>query len=384
MSAPTTDARPLGPSASQRLRRARGPALIVGLVLLAGLVVALVGAAPSQGELLPDSPGPQGSRALTTLLGRQGVEVETVTDLDTPAAGAGRTVLVTFPARLSTRQRDALARSAADVILLRPDERTLTALAPGVVSAPTELPEPTEPACTVRAAVLAGPVDLTGGAYAAPPGAERCYPTGEAGAASLVRLPVAGRTITVLGDATPLTNDALDERGNAALSLDLLGAHPRLLWYVPVPPPAEAGQERSVSDLLPAGWLWGPVQLLVAGLAVALWRGRRLGPLVPENLPVVVPAGETVRGRARLYRRAGARDRAAAALRAEALRDLTARLGLPRAAPVPAVAEAVGARIRRHPGEVAALLGGPAPPDDPALVALAAELDRLVGEVHGA
>lgn len=373
----------LGPGLAQRARRARGPALVVALVLFAGLVVALLSAARPTGDLRPDSAEPGGSLALASVLDRQGVRVEEITGTE-GAAGAepGQTILVADPAALSTPQRDALARSPADLVLVRPDERSLATLAPGVLAAPTELPAPTEPACPLRAALLAGPVDLAGGAYTAPPTAVRCYPTGTGAAASLVGLPVGGRAVTVLGDATPLTNEALDERGNAALALDLLGAHPRLLWYLPVPPPAEPGQERGLLDLLPAGWLWGPVQLLVAGLAVALWRGRRLGPLVTEDLPVVVPAGETVRGRARLYRRAGARDRAAAALRTEARRDLTGRLGLPRGAPVPALADAVAARTGRRPQDVAALLGGPPPGDDRALVALAGELDRVVSQVH--
>ena len=367
-------------------RRWRGPVLVVGLVLLAALVIAVLGAAPRTGELDPEAASPDGTRALAALLEAQGVRVETVTDLDAATAGAGRTVLVALPAQLSTRQRDALAASRADLVLLRPDERTLTALAPGVRPEPVELPEPTEPACGLRAAVLAGPVDLAGAAYStADPAAARCYPTGTpSGAVSLVEVRDRGRTVTVVGDAAPFTNDVLDERGNAALAMDVLGAHPDLLWYLPVPPPAEPGQERGTSELLPPGWVWGPVQLLVAGLAIALWRGRRLGRVVTEDLPVVVPAGETVRGRARLYRRAGARDRAAAALRADARRDLAGRLGVPRGAGDGAVVDAAAGRTGWPAGAVGALLAGPPPSDDAALVALAGELDRLRSAVRDA
>lgn len=73
--------------------------------------------------------------------------------------------------------------------------------------------------------------------------------------------------------------------------------------------------EQSFFDLLPSGWLWGTLQLFVAAALAALWRARRLGPLVPERLPVAIRASETVEGRARLYRKADARDRAALALR---------------------------------------------------------------------
>ena len=56
---------------------------------------------------------------------------------------------------------------------------------------------------------------------------------------------------------------------------------------------------------------WMPVLMAhgaVIVLALAVVRGRRFGRLVIEDLPVVVRATETTRGRGRLYRRAGARD----------------------------------------------------------------------------
>ena len=56
---------------------------------------------------------------------------------------------------------------------------------------------------------------------------------------------------------------------------------------------------------------WIVWQLWLVVVLVALWKGRRLGPLVAEQLPVVVRASETVEGRGRLYRSRRARDRAA-------------------------------------------------------------------------
>ena len=74
-----------------------------------------------------------------------------------------------------------------------------------------------------------------------------------------------------------------------------------------------------LSDLLPP-WVGIVVaQLVVAVLVAALWRGRRLGPVVAEPLPVAVRAAETTEGRARLYRRRRARGRAADHLRAASL-----------------------------------------------------------------
>ncbi|MCZ9344899.1 DUF4350 domain-containing protein, partial [Streptomyces sp. TRM76130] len=86
-------------------------------------------------------------------------------------------------------------------------------------------------------------------------------------------------------------------------------SRPHLVWYLPSLSDTTAPDdgERGLFDLLPAGWLWGALQLFLAAAVAALWRARRLGPLVPEELPVAVRASETVEGRARLYRKVNAR-----------------------------------------------------------------------------
>ena len=97
------------------------------------------------------------------------------------------------------------------------------------------------------------------------------------------------------------------------------------------------------------GRAWaGPASVLV-GVAVVLLavvRGRRLGRLVREPLPVVVRAIETTESRGRLYRRAGDRERAAAVLRAGTAQRLTARLALARGAAPAALVGAVSAAAR--------------------------------------
>jgi hypothetical protein len=129
------------------------------------------------------------------------------------------------------------------------------------------------------------------------------------------------------------------------------------------------------------------VAVALALLMIA--RARRLGPVVPEPLPVVVRASEAVEGRARLYRRSRARDRAAASLREATRTRLAPLLGLPITASEHAVAAAAATRTRRPAVEVAALLGDPAATmstqqqlDDAGLVRLADELDALEQEVR--
>jgi hypothetical protein len=275
-----------------------------------------------------------------------------------------------------------LARSGARVVLVAPDTAALEALAPGVRQG---APPPgllttagAPPGCPVPAAVAAGRVDLDGDVYQVDPPAVGCYvQSGTAG------LAVSGRTV-VVGSATPFRNDTLAHAGNAALTMRLLGTGPRLLWYVPPVLPDDTAGPTPLTRLVPPGWLWGAATLLLAGVVTALWRGRRLGPLVPERLPVRVPAAETTRGRAGLYRRLGARGRAAEALRDDARRRLAARVGLAAHAPSEALTAAVAAAAPGYEAAlVADLLYGAAPADDRALVVLADALDGLRAAVAG-
>src|SRR5690606_25905753 len=129
-----------------------------------------------------------------------------------------------------------------------------------------------------------------------------------------------------------LSNERFDEDGTAALMLRTLGHHEHLTWYLPSTGDTGQATGPGVGDLLPS-WT-GPLaaQLLVLVAALAVWRGRGLGRVVTEPLPVTVRAAETTLGRGRLYRRSRSRGHAAAALRAGTARRAAARLGLPRTA----------------------------------------------------
>jgi len=188
----------------------------------------------------------------------------------------------------------------------------------------------------------------------------------------------AGRTVTVLGQAEMLTNAHLAEDGNAALALWSLGRRPSLVWYLPDPLELSAASTPpTLSELVPSWVRWVLIDIAIAvGFALA-WQARRLGRLVTEPLPVVVRAAETQEGRARLYRRARARGRAAATLRTACLRRLAARLDVPPEATPEIVAELVATATGADPVQVRELLLGSAPADDAALVRLADRLDAL-------
>jgi len=189
--------------------------------------------------------------------------------------------------------------------------------------------------------------------------------------------------VTLLSDGTPLMNSSLAKEGNAALALGLLDIHPDVVWLVPpvIAPASSGAGTSSVTSLLPSRLRWAFLQLVIAVIVIALWRGRRLGRLVPEELPVVVRQAETVRGRSRLYRRSQSLNTAANALR-EGTRDrLGRRLGLgPRPQPA-ALVQAVASRTQEPAAQVQALLYGAMPADDGALVTLAQSLTALEQEV---
>ena len=327
---------------------ARGPLLIGAVILATAVVITLLRGSGEGGALDPRSFRPDGSHAVAELLRQNGVSVELTGDV---SAVDGATLFVTHPDLIDPERLAGLSRAAAATVLVAP------AGGLGRVEVQTR-----QPGCAL--AERAGAVETGGSTYS---GEQSCYDS------TLVRT----GTVTTIGFGGVFTNDDLDEEGNAALALSLLGQHERLVWYLPSA--ADRSQQKALTDLVPAGWLFGALQLGVAAVVIALWRARRLGRVVPERLPVVVRAAETVEGRARLYRSSHAAAHAAAVLR-QATRDrLAPLLGVP---PGDDPSEEIAARTSRPAPRVRALLYDDGPVDDRGLVALADELDALENEVR--
>jgi len=391
---PSTSA---SPTARQVWTRARGVVLALVLLLVAAVAIAAIRSDARHGTLDPRSADPYGSRAVAEILADRGVSTRVVTTLDKASAAAGpdTTLLVAVPDLLThsrqSRLRSGTADSGGRTVLVAPGSWSVERLAPGVVANPaTSLDSTLSPDCTLPAARRAGTADTGGIRYTATrPDADECYPSDRL--ATLVRVPDTsgdGDTV-VLGAPDILYNDTLDEQGNASLALQLLGSRPHLVWYLPSlsdTPAAGTDDERGFFDLLPSGWLWGTLQLFVAAVLAALWRARRLGPLVPEKLPVAIRASETVEGRARLYRKANARDRAAAALRSTTRTRLAPLVGVPvsQAHAPEALLPALSTHLHSSGDGQAlhSLLYGPPPGDDAALISLADQLDALEREVR--
>ncbi|MDT0267820.1 DUF4350 domain-containing protein [Streptomyces sp. DSM 44915] len=381
----------VSPDARQLWHRARPLLIAAGALLLAGLLLAVLNSGAS-GTLNPRSAVPKGSRAVAELLADRGVTTTlagTATEA-IEATGPDTTLLIAQPEALTPGVRDRLLRASQHAggrtVLIAPGPEATAAFAPQLTIAPPAEATERAPECAWPPAQRAGTARLGGYGYALLEGttdADACYPA--AGVPSLVTLPdPRGGDTVLLGSPDILYNDQLDQAGNASLALQLLGAHPTLVWYLPTGEEApHQGEERSLTELLPAGWRWAAAQLAIAGGLTALWRARRLGPVVREPLPVTVPAAETTEGRARLYHQTHARAQAADALRAASRARLAPLVGVPPAEThdPEALPRAVAAHTESPPADVRALLFGPAPADDRTLVRLADDLDALAHAV---
>ncbi|CAN5510223.1 DUF4350 domain-containing protein [soil metagenome] len=370
------------PVPTRRRRTWRWVAAAIVAILALAIVTAWLTAERPGGRMDAASTSPEGARALVTLLREQGVDVVeagTVADVE----NASRPDSLLLVAQTSYLTDDALLERLAairgDRLLVEPTSRTREALAPEVQVAPSAT-YGGEPDCDLREArragtVRFGPTDTYEAVEDSPADVTRCY------SGAVVRYQDDGRTITVAGTADFMTNSTLLHEGNAALAMNLAGGHPRLIWYAPQQTEGENSSAATIFDLIPPQVDWIVLQLcLVVGL-VALWKGRRLGPLVAERLPVVVRASETVEGRGRLYRSRRARDRAADALRTATLQRLAPRLGLGVNPDPDTVVQAVSQRLTMDPNTVYHRLFGPPPDSDNDLTHLAHALDDIERQV---
>jgi hypothetical protein len=383
------------PTVRARLRANRGIIVVGLLVVLGALLLAIVQSSRTVGLLDPDATDPTGSHALAVLLQDQGVTVVRVTTAraaaDAVATATDSTLLVAPTAQLSDQMLQTVQAVAPTyTVLVSPDDVLLGAYASwATLSGFRVSTDEVATACDWYVATRAGALPASGTTYSTGRSdVSSCWgggvvDTGRGGATG-----VAGATgvVTLVGMAEGLTNKHLGESGYAAMALGTLGRAHTVVWWLPSssdPQQFADSSDVSINDLAPPWVGWALLQLALAIIVVVWWRGRRLGRVVVEPLPVVVRATESVEGRARLYRRGHARGRAAEALTDATLTRLRARLALPRTASPDVVMAAVSARTGRPATEVAALLTpGSSPTDDAGLAGLADALDALENEVR--
>ncbi|WP_147917963.1 DUF4350 domain-containing protein [Ruania zhangjianzhongii] len=358
-------------------------AIALVALILAAVLLSRLSPDTSQAPLSSTNPDEVGARAAAQILGEQGVQVTEVSSTDAALADArpDATLLITGADELRPEQQQALADVPADVVLIGLGYGDLAELTDRV-QVEGGGGQSTYPAeCANEHAQAAEGLSTSGPSLTTQADIEGCFPLDDTGAAVAFGTWTEedGQTWSVLPNPHPLTNAGLDEAGNAALVLRILGQHEHLTWYVPDPNDDFGMTEEGTPSLVPGVVA---VQVLIALVAFAYWRGRRLGRVVVEPLPVIVRATETTRGRGRLYRRGRAHEHAAAALRAGTISRIAARLGLPRTATGPDVVEAFARATGRPADAIDSLLYGPPPTDDASLVTLTQALDTLESEVH--
>lgn len=362
---------------------------LVGLVVALALVVAvgfLRPGATSQTPFAPDNPQENGARAVAQILTEQGVSVQYVQTTSAALADAREagTLFILNPGSLRPEQQQALAEAPGDIVLANLD-RDIDDLTDRISSVAGGTRTERAAECADEHPVAAGTVHGAGPMITAD-GADDvvlCFASADHDdAAMYASWTQDGRTWRALGNADLMLNENLTSEGNAALILRILGQQEHLTWYVPDAADTFGLEGTSAAPEFP---LLAPHMLALyalIALALILWRGRRLGPVVLEPLPVTVKATETTRGRGRLYRRHEAFGHTGSSLRAGAVDRISGRLGVSRSAGPDEVVEAISRATGRPSEQIHSVLYSPPPHDNASLVALAEALDTMESEVH--
>ncbi len=346
--------------------------IIAVIILIAGVTIAGLGSSQETDPMSARSATPAGAKALAEVLRHEGVDVVIVDTLDEARDAvrdpASTTLFFYDPYYYLDPEQTAQAMHLADtVVVLQPTFEALGEISPDLAQA-GYVDGARDADCSVDAAQAAESIDTTGDGYRILDGdAEGCF--GDGDVYSLVQLD----GYTALGATDALTNGQILEEGNAALGLNLLGSQDTLVWYLPTLD--DYATDLPTVDQLSPEWVQ-PVTLtlFLVGIAAILWRGRRLGPLIVENLPVTVRASETMQGRARLYEKANARLHTLDSLRIGTVARLATLCGLPVLATVDEVVAASAAIAGLDPRAVRGLLVDANPQSDRDLVRLSDEL----------
>lgn len=378
------------PTVGRVIRRVLAWALAgIAVVVVAVLLVSFASGGLDGGvPYASDNPAPAGSQAVAEVLRDQGVDVVATgslhdTTLAVDAAGGDATVLLwDIDEILDSTLHDRLLLATDDLVVIQPTFFELTDFTPGVAHA-GQSSGTFDADCDLTPVQKAGTVVADGTSYRITDetvDAMGCLADDDRFGVVQVKSP--GATVTLLGASSILTNEHIATQGNAALALNLLGEHPTLVWYIPTVADLEGEQLPTIGELTPPWVTPFAVMVVLVALGAIFWKSRRVGPLVVENLPVVVRASETMEGRARLYQRTDARLHALDALRIGAIARLARTCGLPRTSTVIEVVDAVAALTGRDSSEVAGILIDTNPATDAELVQLSDELQRLEAEAQ--
>lgn len=362
-------------------------ALLVGSIVII-VFLAVTQAPTSSARLSTNNAKPEGAKAVAEILRDRGVDVSETGSLSGARSrlGSDGTLVIASYAFLDQAQIDSIIGWHGPVVWLNPGEYDLPLIDSRLTYAWAGDRASVLPQCTLDAAQRAQSIVTEGQRISltrATALATTCYVDGF-GSGVLTQIEREGAPpMTVVAAPSFMTNADLALEGNAALALNLLGIRDKVAWYVgsPFDTSTLTSKGEGVTLRAPAWTNAAILALALTFLVAAMWRGRRMGALVTEPLPVVVPGSEATKGRARLYRRGRASGHASAALRAGAARRLSTRLGLgPHATPTEIVTAASSA-TGRESTVTHELLYGPPPRDESAMLDLVRRLDALESEV---
>lgn len=365
----------------------------IGLTLAVLLTLTVLswlgrGDAGRGGQLDPENPKPGGARAVAQVLGDHGVPVD-IARGKRALAGAGidadTTVVVSNPGALGESTWTDLNRRVEGGGAVLVVAGLSLPVIDGLGLSESDLREgpdgPEESQCSPGQPLVDG-LTLESEPNAAVAG-DGCF--GDAQHRQL--LVDQDQRRWVLTNPFPLTNSEIDRADNAAVVLRLLGQRERVVWYVADATDTVATDAVGLSRLLP-DWLIPSLWLLaVSAGALLLWRGRRLGPLVTEPVPVTIKALESTTALGRLYERARDRPHAARLLIEGSAGRLASHLGLSASLTRDELVRAVAAETGRPVEAVTTLLPEPSRiresvRSDADLVTLAQNLHHLEEEVR--
>ena len=187
--------------------------------------------------------------------------------------------------------------------------------------------------------------------------------------------------LTVLGNRDWLTNGHIDEEGNASLVLSQLSQTQNLVIYYPTFDGTDQQAPPTTIDLVPGWFIAGVLWLIPCVLVLLLVSGRRFGPLAIERLPVIVPAVETVYGRAALSSRSHDRDGALHTMRTGTLLRIARRLSLSPEARTSDIISRIAATTGADPGHLHHVFVSASARTDAELTELVHQLTQIESEI---
>lgn len=346
------------------------------LVLAAAILIVAAVTAPDSDAGLPLDPrstGPDGTRALVSVLDRFDRDVEVVA----PGATTDAAVVLVLRDQFSPRRRAALrdhVERGGRLVVADP----ASPLAPDVAGGLGLLGRVVDRDCDLPALAEVDRVAPGGGvAFEVPAGAVGCFAVD--GGAWLVVEAVGDGHVVSLGGPQFLLNGELARADHAVLVTQLLAPEGTdgVAVVRPVLRTSAGGSDAALIDLVPHWVLAAGAQLGVAFLVLVVRRARRLGAPLVDTSPVRLANADQTRAVGALLARNAARSAALGRIADDTRRRLARRLGLPASTATEEVAQAIAERTADDPGRTAGVLAPSAPADDAALLRAEADLSAL-------